>query len=114
MTNNYLPEIINAYSKLILAIEEDVDDDPLWNRFYQIQMASYFLSKKNLEFRLAEAEHAYNRILNCWVELRDYLDNASFPINNIDNIFKSIDIDMPSDELTISLSENNDFLFESK
>lgn len=110
MTQGSLPTILNAYSKLILAIVNDVDEDPLWQRFYQLHMATYLLSKKDLKFRLVEAEQAYSLIAQAWTGMKTYLKEPVFPVNNIDNIFKSVYIEFPIDELSISDTYNNDEL----
>jgi len=106
-----IAHILNSYSKLILAIEDDCNFDPLWRRFYQIQMHMYLLSKKNFEFKIDEAEQVYDLIVRSWTDLKSYVDNPVFNISNIDNIFKNTIIDFPIDELTISDFNSNDDLF---
>jgi len=107
---NCVTETLNTLCKMILALENDSDFDPLWRRFYQIQMYSYFLSKKNFRFELDNAEQAYDMIVKTWTDLKSYIENPMFPINDLDNIFKTTIIEFPSDEYTISLSDNNDDL----
>lgn len=110
MTDGYLPAKLSVYSNLILSIMDDNDFDPLWLRFYQLQMGMYLLSKKNLEFHLHEAQHAYDLIAEAWTDLKTYIEKPIFPIADIDNIFKGVCIDFPTDEYTISDTDNNDEL----
>lgn len=110
MSQVSIPTLLNSYSKLILAIMNDTDEDPLWRRFYQIQMTEYFLSKKDFKFEIEEAQDTYNLIVKTWTDLKKYIDKPTLPINNLDNIFKTVSISFPIDKLTISDTDNNDFL----
>ncbi len=92
-----LPERLAVYSNLVLAAMSDEDDDPLWQRFYRIQIASFFLSKKNLRFKLEEACRAYRMIVNRWCDVKTDIEDCDIPIRNIDNLFKTILIDYPYD-----------------
>lgn len=88
-----LPDLINDYCNLILAIENDANQDPLWQRFYQIQMAIYILSRETDKLVLENSVKAYQKINRAWDNLNDYFSNSVFHINNIDNLFKTIRID---------------------
>lgn len=105
-----IPTLLNTYSKLILAVMNDIDEDPLWRRFYQLQITEYLLSKKDFKFELDEAEKAYSLIVNTWTDLKGYLKAPVFPVNDIDNIFKSVLIEFPFDDLSINDTSNNDEL----
>ena len=92
-----LPQLINEYSNLILAIENDENEDPLWHRFYQIQMAIYILNNQRRKLQMEEALEAYQRINRTWDDLNLYLKAPCFQVKNLDNLFKSIHIDLPND-----------------
>lgn len=88
-----IPNLIDEYSDLILAIENDENEDPLWQRFYQIQMAIYLLTHYQPSIHLSHARDAYHKIYKTWDDLNNYLSNPKIPVNNIDNLFKTIHID---------------------
>ena len=44
-----LRSAMSTLCECFLARAKDDDDDPLWHRFYTIQMSTYLCSKKNLE-----------------------------------------------------------------
>lgn len=94
--------MLENYSNLILAVMDDEDTDPLWHRFYRIQMAQYLLGQENLQFDLEPAEIVYNLILQNWEELKDYMDHSVLPVKDFDNVFKMVNIDFPVDRFTIT------------
>ncbi len=98
----YVCKILEDYSNLILAVMSDDDSDPLWHRFYRIQMAQYLLGQKNLQFDLEPVQIVYNLIQQNWAALKEYMDNSLLPVKNFDNVFKMISIDFPVDRFTIT------------
>ena len=98
--------ILESYSNLILAIMDDEDSDPLWHKFYRIQMANYLLGQKNLEFDLEPIFIVYNLIQQSWDELKEFLHDGKFPVRDFDSICKQINIDFPIDRFT-QVSEND-------
>lgn len=88
-----LPQLLELYSNLILSLEDDDNSDPLWQRFYQIQMASFILGSQSMDFCLKNALRAYSLISEKWDELEEDLDNSPFSVQNYDNIFKQVFID---------------------
>lgn len=88
-----LPQLLETYSNLILSVEDDENYDPLWLRFYQIQMASFILGSMDMDFSLKRAMTAYDRICSKWEELDSYLKSSCIPVCNYDNLFSSILID---------------------
>ena len=76
----------------------DNDDDPLWKRFYSIQMSSYLISKRNLEVSAPEGDMVHDLIRDTWTDVKRYMENSQFgPISNVDQWFKTIKIDFPLD-----------------
>ncbi len=90
----------------------DCDNDPRWVRFYEIQMSIYLLGKKNLEVSAPEGDMVHDLIKDVWEGVKDYMDSSLFgPIENVDQLFKTIHIDFPWDSRTsISDTNNNDEL----
>ena len=78
---------------------KDNDDDPLWRRFYRIQMSSYLCCKKNLEVSAPEGDMVHDLIRGIWEDdVKDYMENSKFgPISNVDQWFRTIRIDFPVD-----------------
>lgn len=78
---------------------KDNDEDPLWRRFYRIQMSSYLCCKKNLEVSAPEGDMVHDLIRGVWEDdVKDYMENSKFgPISNVDQWFKTIRIDFPVD-----------------
>lgn len=77
---------------------KDNDDDPLWKRFYSIQMSSYLISKRNLEVSAPEGDMVHDLIRDTWQNLKDEIETSQFgPISNVDQWFKTIRIDFPVD-----------------
>lgn len=78
---------------------KDNDEDPLWLRFYRIQMSSYLCCKKNLEISAPEGDMVHDLIRCVWEDdVKDYMENSKFgPISNVDQWFKTIRIDFPVD-----------------
>ena len=77
---------------------KDNDDDPLWKRFYKIQMTSYLVSKRNLDVSAPEGDMVHDLIRDTWEELKKDMQTSQFgPVSNVDNWFKTIRIDFPID-----------------
>ena len=78
---------------------KDNDEDPLWRRFYRIQMSSYLCCTKNLEVSAPEGDMVHDLIRGVWEDdVKDYMENSKFgPISNVDQWFKTIRIDFPVD-----------------
>ena len=88
-----------------LARANDNDSDPLWKRFYNIQMCSYLISKKNLNVSEPEGDMIHDLIRDTWLEIRDYMENSAFgPVSNPDKWFRTIRIDFPVDTFDPSCS----------
>lgn len=76
----------------------DSDTDPLWKRFYQIQMTSYIIEKKNLDIAPPEGDMVHDLIRDAWLDVKHYMDESEFgPIKNVDQWFRTIHIDFPVD-----------------
>lgn len=76
----------------------DKDEDPLWKRFYKIQMSSYLISKHNLEVSPPEGDMVHDLIRDTWEEVKQSMETSKFgPISNVDHWFKTIRIDFPID-----------------
>ena len=81
-----------------LARAHDNDEDPLWKRFYSIQMSSYLISKRNMEVSAPEGDMVHDLIRDTWQNLKDDIENSQFgPISNVDQWFKTVRIDFPVD-----------------
>ena len=77
---------------------KDNDDDPLWKRFYNIQMTSYLVSKRNLRVSAPEGDMVHDLIRDTWQEVKSSMQTSQFgPISNVDQWFKTIRIDFPID-----------------
>ena len=94
-----LRSAMNTLCECFLLRANDNDDDPLWRRFYTIQMSSYLCSKKNLEVSAPEGDMVHDLIRCVWEEdVKDYMNNSKFgPISNVDQWFRTIRIDFPMD-----------------
>ena len=88
-----LPDLLENYSNLILSVQDDENPDPLWHRFFRIQMAEFILSDRTMKFELENALRAYSMIHDKWCELEEYFETTSLPIRNYDNLFKQVFID---------------------
>ena len=76
----------------------DNDDDPLWKRFYNIQMTSYLVSKRNLDVSAPEGDMVHDLIRDTWQSVKTSMQTSQFgPISNVDQWFKTIRIDFPID-----------------
>ena len=76
----------------------DNDEDPLWKRFYSIQMTSYLVSKRNLDVSAPEGDMVHDLIRDTWQEVKKSMQTSQFgPISNVDQWFKTIRIDFPID-----------------
>lgn len=87
-----LCSLIEQYSNLILAIEDNEDFDPHWLCFYRIQMAFWIMSRMG---RCSDLEHAhmvYNRIRLSWEDVSRYIRSGNTGISDIEGLFKSIDL----------------------
>ena len=74
----------------------DSDTDPMWIKFYEIQMSIYLLGKKNLEVSPPEGDMVHDLIKDVWGEVKTYMQKSPFgPIENVDQWFKTIQIDFP-------------------
>ena len=77
---------------------KDNDDDPLWKRFYNIQMTSYLVSKRNLDVSAPEGDMVHDLIRDTWQSVKSSMQASQFgPISNVDQWFKTIRIDFPID-----------------
>ena len=77
---------------------KDNDDDPLWKRFYNIQMTSYLVSKRNLDVSAPEGDMVHDLIRDTWQSVKSSIQASQFgPISNVDQWFKTIRIDFPVD-----------------
>ena len=60
-----------------LARAHDNDEDPLWKRFYSIQMSSYLISKRNMEVSAPEGDMVHDLIRDTWQNLKDDIENIA-------------------------------------
>lgn len=89
---------INVLCDCFLVRANDHDDDPLWHRFYTIQMCSYLVTKRNLDVSAPEGDMVYDLIRDTWLDVKDYMLNSKFgPVSNVDQWFRTIRIDFPVD-----------------
>ncbi|MCR5761614.1 MAG: hypothetical protein K6F82_06475 [Sphaerochaetaceae bacterium] len=89
-----IPRLICEYSDLVLAVADDRNRDPVWERFYHIQMAMYLLSHaSNNSINLKDSVHAYHMIFNVWQDLEDWWGPSCCSLSDPDSLFKSIPID---------------------
>ena len=91
--NDGVCTLIDRFSKLILAIEDDEDFDPHWLCFYRIQMAYWILSCSGRCSDLDAAHRVYEHIRLSWKEISDYMNSGKFDIANPEGLFKTIDLD---------------------
>ena len=93
-----LSKALSMLCDCFLARAHDEDEDPLWKKFYRIQMSSYLVSKRNLEVSAPEGDMVHDLIRDSWAEVKDYMQNSKFgPVSNVDQWFKTIRIDFPID-----------------
>ena len=104
MDNELLLHMKNMRNALLtlcdcfLVRARDNDEDPLWKRFYSIQMTSYLVSKRNLDVSAPEGDMVHDLIRDTWQELKKSMQTSQFgPISNVDQWFKTIRIDFPID-----------------
>ena len=90
---------VETLCECFLMRAKDNDEDPLWRRFYRIQMSSYLCCKKNLEVSAPEGDMVHDLIRGVWEDdVKDYMENSKFgPISNVDQWFRTIRIDFPVD-----------------
>lgn len=76
----------------------DSDPDPLWHTFYNIQMTSYLIAKRNLAISNPEGDMVHDLIRDTWLQLRSTLKSSKFyKSTNPEQLFKTIQIDFPLD-----------------
>ena len=88
--------LIERFSNLILAIEDDEDFDPHWLCFYRIQMAYWILSRSGKCGDLAAALNVYEKIRESWKDVSSYIESGKFDIKDYRGLFGSIDLDFVS------------------
>ena len=90
---------MNMLCECFLVRAKDMDEDPLWRRFYRIQMSSYLCAKRNLDVSAPEGDMVHDLIRGVWEDdVKDYMENSKFgPISNVDQWFRTIRIDFPVD-----------------
>ncbi len=89
---------LDTLCECFLVRANDDDRDPLWQRFYRIQMCSYLISKKDLSVTPPEGDMVHDLIRDTWLDVRDYMENSMFgPVSNVEQWFKTIHIDFPVD-----------------
>ena len=90
---------MNMLCECFLVRAGDMDEDPLWKRFYRIQMSSYLCAKRNLDVSAPEGDMVHDLIRGVWEDdVKDYMENSKFgPISNVDQWFRTIRIDFPVD-----------------
>lgn len=97
----HMQNVRNALDTLcecFLVRANDNDEDPLWHRFYRVQMCSYLITKKNLSVTPPEGDMVHDLIRDAWVDVKDYMENSQFgPVSNVEQWFKTIHIDFPVD-----------------
>lgn len=108
--NSSLPALLDCYTRLVLAVTDDDNKDPLWNRFYRIQMTSWILTRKHFNFVMEDALDAYDKIVESWNELENYMNHCLLPVRNFDSVFKMVKVPFAVTEDTITQNDNNDFL----
>ena len=95
---NMLSRSLGILCDCFLARANDCDDDPLWKKFYRIQMSIYLIAKKNLEISEPEGDMVHDLIRDSWLDVKNYMQNSKFgPISNVEQWFKTIRIDFPLD-----------------
>ncbi len=103
--------LIEKFSNLILAIEDDEDFDPHWLCFYRIQMAYWIFSRSGKCDNLPEALSVYEKIRDSWKDVSSYIESGKFNINDPQGLFKSIDLDFlgqnDSEKKTIKIDASN-------
>ncbi len=93
-----LRNAIGMLCESFLVRSNDDDQDPMWHRFYRIQMCSYLISKRNLSVSAPEGDMVHDLIRDTWLEVKEYMEKSKFgPISNVDQWFKTIHIDFPVD-----------------
>ena len=90
---------MNMLCECFLVRAKDMDEDPLWRKFYRIQMSSYLCAKRNLDVSAPEGDMVHDLIRCVWEDdVKDYMENSKFgPISNVDQWFRTIRIDFPLD-----------------
>lgn len=91
--NGNIPKLICEYSDLVLAVADDRNNDPAWDRFYHIQMAIYLLAHAKTCINLEDSIHAYHMIFNVWQDLEEWWGPSCCGLSDPETLFKSIPID---------------------
>ncbi len=84
--------LIEYYSNLILALEEDNDCSPDWLSFYRIQMASWIMKMSGHCDNMTQIHNVYTRIKEAWNDVDAYMKEGKFTISDEYGFFKSIDL----------------------
>ena len=93
-----LSDAVSILCDCFLARANDMDSDPLWKRFYTVQMCSYLIAKKNLDVSEPEGDMVHDLIRDTWLDVKDYMENSKFgPVSNVEQWFRTIRIDFPVD-----------------
>ena len=88
-----LCSLIEYYSNLVLALEDDEDCRPEWLCFYRIQMAYWIFSRSGKCDDLSAALGVYQKIRDSWKDVSSYIESGKFDIKDFTGLFKSIDLD---------------------
>ncbi len=109
-------DALEVLCQCFLVRANDNDEDPMWHRFYRVQMCSYLITKRNLSVTPPEGDMVHDLIRDTWTDVREYMENSQFgPISNVDQWFKTIHIDFPVDpfdtDCTFFELENGEGLF---
>jgi len=84
--------LIERFSNLILAIEDDEDCNPHWLCYYRIQMAFWILSRSGKCGDLSSALDVYEKIRLSWNDVSSYIESGKFDIKDQQGLFKTIDL----------------------
>ena len=84
--------VIEQFEILVVCVENDNDTDPLWQRFYRIQMTMFIFNNPEMKASAGEIHNAYMVIKESYRSFQTYLKNPAFRIRNIDNLIKSISV----------------------
>jgi len=87
-----LCRLIEQYSNLILAMEDDCNFDPKWLCFYRIQMTVWIMSRAGFCDNTAMAHETYEKIRTAWIDLSRYLESGKFTISNLGQLCATVDL----------------------
>ncbi len=85
-------KLLYRFEMLILASEKDENTEPLWLRFYIIQMTFYIFINEKSCLSKDQVHEAYLKIKEEYNELKKFMKKNEFSIKNVDNLIKSIKI----------------------